>query len=117
MDFHHPGYAAGGHGNKTAVQERFQPLAEQYGVDLVINGHNHYYLRCVVNGIPHITTGGGGAPLYSPNMSAGYLAAAESTKHFTEIVVNGDDIKVVARRTDGTVIDTYISSDVPRPLV
>lgn len=66
--FHEPGWSAGGsHANNTTVQTYIQPLCKQYGVDLVLNGHNHYYSRAVVDGVQHITTGGGGAPLYAPN--------------------------------------------------
>ena len=32
----------------------------------MVAGHNHYYARAMVNGIPELTIGTGGAPLYSP---------------------------------------------------
>ncbi|MCX7013994.1 MAG: metallophosphoesterase family protein, partial [Candidatus Sumerlaeota bacterium] len=60
---HEPGWsAAGGHANNTLVQSLIQPLCLANGVDIVFGGHNHYYARCDVSGVHHITTGGGGAP-------------------------------------------------------
>ena len=60
---HEPGWSAGGgHSNNSTVQNDIQPLCLAYGVDFVVGGHNHYYARCDVDGVHHITTGGGGAP-------------------------------------------------------
>jgi len=33
------------HGPESAVQRNFHPLFDQYGVDLVLYGHNHNYMR------------------------------------------------------------------------
>ncbi|MBK9777870.1 MAG: hypothetical protein IPP62_16195 [bacterium] len=64
---HEPGWSAGGgHPNNAAVQAYLQPLFVQYGVSIVFTGHNHYYARAVVDGVNHITTGGGGGPLHTP---------------------------------------------------
>ena len=42
-------------------------LFARYGVDLVLNGHVHAYVRHVMpNGQPYVTVGTGGSPLYSP---------------------------------------------------
>ena len=56
---HEPGWTAGGHANNTDVQDYIQPLCETYNVQFVFGGHNHYYARAEVNGVIHITTGGG----------------------------------------------------------
>ena len=113
MVYHHPGWSAGGNSNKVEVQDVLQPLAEQYGVDLMINGHNHYYSRCSVNGVQHIVTGGGGAPLYNPSSTAENLVVAESARHYMEITVDGDLISTVTRRLDGTILDRYDYAAVP----
>jgi hypothetical protein len=115
--FHEPAWSAGGHGNNIDTQTRIQPLLEQYNVRLVFCGHNHYYARCDVNGVQHMTIGGGGAPLYAPNPDAENLVICEAVHHFAEITIDGDTITVVARRKDGTVIDTYSFSDEPAPPV
>ena len=105
--FHEPGWSAGGHGNNSVVQDNIQPLCETYGVDIVFAGHNHYYARADVNGIQHITTGGGGAPLYTPDSSYPYVVAAEETLHFCEIEIHGETLYLTARDTEGSVIDAF----------
>ncbi len=105
---HEPGWSAGGgHANNTTVQDDIQPLAEQYGVSIIFGGHNHYYARAVVNGIQHLTVGGGGAPLYTPNPSAVNEVAARSAYSFAEIVISGDVLTGTAVAADGTDIETF----------
>lgn len=62
---HEPGWSAGSHPNNPDSQA-LQPLFEQYGVRLVLTGHNHYYARAEVNGVTWLTVGTGGSPLYDP---------------------------------------------------
>ncbi len=62
--FHHPPYTAGSeYSDDEDVQTHLVPLFEQYGVDMVLNGHTHAYERYFDNGIYYIVTGGGGADL------------------------------------------------------
>jgi acid phosphatase type 7 len=81
--YHHPGYATGVHQDEPPagqVRQYIVPILEQYGVQLVFNGHEHTYQRTfellagnVVapnsGGIVYITSGGGGAGPYwtAPN--------------------------------------------------
>ncbi len=109
--FHEPGWSAGGHSNEADVQNYIQPLCTQYGVDIVFCGHNHYYARCVVEDIQHVTTGGGGAPLYSPNSSAQYLVESAQVHHHCEIDIQGNQLDFVARRDNGSVVDSFTLID------
>lgn len=105
--FHEPGWSGGGHGNNTTVQEYIQPLCLQYAVKLVFCGHNHYYTRADVDGIQHITTGGGGAPLYAVNLTYPNLVTGTMALHFCEIDIQGDHVYFTARDDSGTVIDSF----------
>jgi hypothetical protein len=105
--FHEPGWSAGGHGNSTSVQNYIQPLCEQYGVSIVFAGHNHYYARAVVNEIQHITTGGGGAPLYSPNSTYPNVVATAMAYHFCNIEIDGSSLHFTALKPDSTIIDEF----------
>lgn len=107
MVFHGPGYSASGHENDMDVQNYLQPLCEQYGVDLVINGDNHYYSRADVNGVMHITTGGGGAPLYDPNKNYPNIVKVDKSNHFCEIDIVDNRCIFTARRASGGVIETF----------
>jgi hypothetical protein len=128
--FHRPGWSASGtsaspgrHTNNLSVQQHLQPLFEQHNVKLVFNGDNHYYARVRVDSQGlfynyHITTGGGGAPLYIPNTVyssnysnayTGVIQASSSNRHFcrleiTDSPVDRCDLTVI--NEDGAIIDT-----------
>ncbi len=112
---HEPGWSAGGHGNSTGVQNYIQPLCVQYGVQIVFGGHNHYYARAVVDGVEHITTGGGGAPLYTPIPTYPNIVATAEVHHFCTVDIAGDQLAFKAIDTTGTVVDSFdmVHSSVP----
>jgi 3',5'-cyclic AMP phosphodiesterase CpdA len=63
--FHHPAWTCGEYRSNAAVVAKWVPLFEQYGVQLVLNGHDHNYQRFAPrNGVRYIVHGGGGAHLY-----------------------------------------------------
>jgi len=63
--FHHPPYTCGGHSGAVDVQRRWVPLFEDYGVQLVLSGHDHNYQRFAArNGVTYVVHGGGAAGLY-----------------------------------------------------
>ncbi len=103
---HEPGWSAGGHGNEQDVQHYIQPLCEKYGVPIVFAGHNHYYARAVVNNIVHITTGGGGAPLYTPYSYPNIVKTAKK-HHYCKIEINGNKLHFGAYDIYGAIIDTF----------
>jgi hypothetical protein len=112
---HEPGWSAdGGHGNNSNVQNYIQPLCVKYGVPIVFGGHNHYYARAVVNNIQHITTGGGGAPLYTPNLSYPNIVTATKANHFCILEINDQVLHLTAVKPNGEVIDTFT---IKNPLV
>jgi hypothetical protein len=106
---HEPGWSAGGgHSNNTNVQTVLQPLCLEYGVQFVFNGHNHYYSRAEVSGVEHITTGGGGAPLRTPNLTYPYIISASSSYHFCKIHIDNDTLELNVIKDDGTIIESVI---------
>jgi len=107
---HEPGWSAGGHSNNTGVQNYIQPLCEQYGIPIVFGGHNHYYARAEVNGVQHITTGGGGAPLYAPILSYPNIVTAAQAHHFCTITIQDGLLSFRAIKPDGTVIDSFTTA-------
>jgi len=63
--FHHPPYSCGGHSGHRELIDRWVPLFETYGVQLVLSGHDHNYQRFAArNGVTYVVHGGGGAGLY-----------------------------------------------------
>jgi len=105
--FHEPGWSAGYHSNDATVQTCIQPLCEEYGVTVVFAGHNHYYARAVVNGVQHITTGGGGAPLKAPVGGYPNVVDTAMALHHCEIEIDGGYLYFKAVTPEDSVIDYF----------
>ncbi len=103
---HYPLYGSSSKGNEIA--DAVQPLAEQYGVQLVVAGHEHNYLRSKpIGGVVHVLTGGGGQRVY-PFMDKlpEHLALRRAAYHHLEIAVGATKMVVRAIDEDGRRIDT-----------
>lgn len=125
VNFHNPPYNVGGHGGDSGVQSILSPLLSQYKVDLVFNGHNHYYERTYPlkggdanpmvtdtdlhhyrnpDGVIYATTGSCGAPLYDIG-SAYYLAVANKNYNFATVsIFTNNSLHVDSFLDDGTTI-------------
>jgi len=94
---HIPFYDGGGAYNHKAIQS-CEPLFHKYGVDAVLQGHEHCYVRINVNKgtpneIPYITLGCGGV---KPETNAHEFADCYAEKyHFARFdITNNDSIQV-----------------------
>jgi tartrate-resistant acid phosphatase type 5 len=103
--FHQPAFTAGFHAPGEVQQRRWVPLFRRYGVQLVLQGHNHAYERIVRDGITYITTGGGGAPTYPCLRPSEGLRACEPAHHFLAVNVWSTRIVVRAIRPDGATLE------------
>ncbi len=104
---HEPGYSAGTHDNNKGVQKYIQPLCKKYKVAMVLAGHNHYYARAEVDSVVHITTGGGGAPLYAPDLSRPYVVTATKAYHFCKVRINKDILHFEAIDNKAKQMDSF----------
>jgi hypothetical protein len=105
---HEPGWSSGGgHGNDVTVQTDIQPLCELYGVSILFAGHNHYYARADVNGIQHITTGGGGAPLRTPDTGYPDIVTTASEHHYCDIWIDDGVLTFAAVTAGGDTLDQF----------
>jgi hypothetical protein len=89
------------HGSDGGVRSRFEPIFDEFAVDLVINGHNHCYERThprkggantatvptggtvhpATQGTTYIVAGGGGKTGYPVSLSpVSYVVAEDGTK-------------------------------------
>ena len=105
---HEPGWSAnGGHPNNTTIQTVYEPLFEQYHVALVLAGHNHYYSRAMVNGIPELTVGTGGAPLYTPQTGQPNVVFTYKGNGYAKFSINGNTLTGWFINSSGSTIDTF----------
>jgi hypothetical protein len=74
-------------------------------VDLVLSGHDHIYERGDAGGTKYLVSGGGGAPVYKLGPPTPTTRKAESSYHFVEVTTTANDLRVVAHRAEGSIIE------------
>ena len=111
---HYPVFNIGGHGTGWG-HAAYLPLFHEAKVDLVLAGHSHIYerFRPVAGAkgtdawpITHITTGGGGAPLYASYPHPA-LDAQATTNHFVVIEVTPTKLTGRAFTTNNALLDKF----------
>lgn len=101
---HEPPYSAGYQGSNMAVRERYSPLFERYGVQLVLSGHEHDYQRSdPIGGVTYVVSGAGGRTRGTGE--APFTAASWSVLHFVDVNVYADHLLVRAIDQDGRAFD------------
>ncbi|APR81712.1 Purple acid phosphatase [Minicystis rosea] len=99
-------FSAGPHRNNPALESGgVIAMMRERKVDLVLAGHDHIYERGTGAGLKYIVSGGGGAPLYTKKADVRETAAFEPSYHFVEAVVDGEQVRITARRASGGVIE------------
>jgi 3',5'-cyclic AMP phosphodiesterase CpdA len=120
---HHSPYSTGQHHTDIEVpiiQSKLVPIMQQYGVDLVLTGHDHLYQRTKPlrdgaittideGGIVYIVTGAGAAASYSCT-SAVWLETSICAKDYgvySRIKVSGDTMTLEAVDDFGRIKDSF----------
>jgi predicted phosphodiesterase len=102
---HIPAYCSGGHGENHRMKRFVRGVLKPGGVDVFLTGHSHFYQRNYVEGMYHIVTAGGGAPLYTPK-KANYVQKKAKVFHYCYFDVTTDQINMTVKDIDGKIIDT-----------
>ena len=105
---HHPLYTDLGKGHHAhdsldrypESRDRLEALLAKFKVDAVFTGHEHYYQRRMVDGIVHVITGGGGAPVYDREEDGGFY-------HFVNVTVDGVKVGAEVIDINGKVRDRF----------
>ncbi|ARA94229.1 hypothetical protein AWN76_014405 [Rhodothermaceae bacterium RA] len=108
--FHHPPYcqAWSGWAGELNVRRHLMPLFEQYGVDVVFNGHTHAYERGSLNGVTYVITGGGGGGLDDYGRDVPHIDVTVLAHHYTLVEIDGPVLELAAFGTDATEIDRFV---------
>lgn len=104
------------------VRSTWTPVFDEYNVDLVMNGHDHIYLRTyplknheIVDqreGTTYIIPGSTGPKFY--DLTKRYFQAVvddEDTQMYSSVEVDGDVLSVITKTLDGRVVDTVVLED------
>lgn len=108
---HHPPYSSStGHGSTRAFQWPFR----NWGIDLVLAGHDHGYERLSRWGLTYVVNGAGGADLYrlGPRVQ-GSLVGEDRIHGALFVTPSGDRLQGRFRSTTGEIIDTFTVSSPP----
>jgi len=105
---HHPLYTDLGKGHHAhdsldrypESRDKLESLFAKRKVDAVFAGHEHYYQRRMVDGIVHVITGGGGAPVYDREEDGGFF-------HFVRVTVDDDTVSAEVIDINGRVRDRF----------
>jgi len=117
--FHEPIYCSGGHSPRIDIRTVWEPLFKKYGVNLVFQSHNHYYQRTdPIYGVTYVVTGGGGAPLYTPE-DAWFVNSSMKAFHYCilNVSLSTMEMKCYAKYTNGTPFDEFSVSGTKTPSI
>lgn len=114
---HKPIYSAStNHGSTRQLQDAWMPLYEEFGVDMVFNGHDHNYERscpvreerCVADGdgTVYLVAAGIGAPLYN-NGEDWWTVTSRKEPTYVIVDIDGNELSMTTFDLFGTEVDTY----------
>lgn len=116
--FHHPAFSSARTRDNKEIRELWGPIFEKYGVDFVLQGHDHAYLRT------HPMKNG--APAHSPATGPIYIVSVSGTKMYEQdplpytavgmtnvatyqvFQINGNTLSYRAHDTTGKVRDELV---------
>ena len=107
--YHHPLYTSGRYRTSALfTRSRLEPIFLQYGVDVGLNGHEHFYERSVLRGgVQYFTSGAGGA--LRPNditPSSTMASGFDADNHFMLMEISGDTLYFQAISRTGLTVDS-----------
>ncbi|GAA1023936.1 hypothetical protein Aple_091230 [Acrocarpospora pleiomorpha] len=124
VTFHHPVYSNTGTRNNPVVRAQWGPLFEKYGVDLVLQGHDHSYGRgnlksarqsaITHKGVSYVVSVSGGK-MYELNGGVNWtgngaevISSSENTQLYQMIDVDKDRLRFEARYANGEHHDGFL---------
>ncbi|MBA3353652.1 MAG: metallophosphoesterase [Blastocatellia bacterium] len=110
--FHHPPYSSGGrHGSDDEVRAVLHPLFVKSGIDVVFNGHDHFYERVKPqDGITYFVAGAAGKIRKGDLKEGSTITAAGFDADLSFMIVEfvGDDMHFQAISKAGNTVDSGV---------
>lgn len=122
LTYHHPMYSGAADRDNPHLRQHWQPVFDKYGVDLVLQGHDHTYARSTLVTGDNVPTGvnvfddrGGvvyvvsvsGPKMYGNGRLPQMKRVAEDTQLYQIIHVDGKTIRYEARTAKGDLYDAF----------
>lgn len=114
----HRGDESNGNGipDRQEIEQMILPIAEQYGVQMIFNGHDHDFERLgPLAGVHFVVTGGGGYSLYSVTELDEQSAQFYKKFHCVRVAITNGTLSLQAIGSDGRVFDTMSLRQTPPP--
>lgn len=108
--FHHPLYASGRHGSQVDLRVVLEPLFIKYGVDVVFNGHEHFYQRIKPQqGITYFVSGAAGR-LRRGDIKRSAITAAgfDQDRSFMVVEIADKELTFQAISRTGRIVDSGV---------
>ena len=131
--FHKPMYTSpGGHSADSTIRSKYHPLFDQYNVDIVLFGHNHWYERSYplkynsanpgspiktttatklydnIDGTIFATVGTGGQSQYSYSSKAPFIVSQYKGYGFIDLSIGSTTLAAkFYANSDGTIKDSF----------
>ncbi|MBX2923349.1 MAG: metallophosphoesterase family protein [Chitinophagaceae bacterium] len=116
VTFHHPVYSVKSNRDNKDLREKFQPIFDQYKVDLVLQGHDHAYGRGMKN-IPMPDKKGSSGTMYVVSMAGSKMydenkqdwmdKSAGHVQLYQVITVDGDRLSYNSYTASGKLFDAF----------
>ncbi len=129
LTFHHPIYSAARGRDNAKLRELWQPIFDEYQVDLVLQGHDHTYARSGLityeENLPEGTRARNGnegtvyvvsvsgPKMYDLQREDWMTRAAEDTQLYQIITIDGSSLIYQARTATGKLYDAFVLQKVP----
>jgi hypothetical protein len=121
VTFHHPVYSTAKGRDNPHIREEWRPVFDRFGVDLVLQGHDHTYGRTglmrednLLSGAFHRGERGtvyavsvSGAKMYPLGNDMRMNSAAQDKQLYQLITIDGDRLRYEARTATGELFDAF----------
>ncbi|MBN1116830.1 MAG: metallophosphoesterase [Bacteroidales bacterium] len=106
--FHHPVYSCSFNRDNTGLREMIKPILEKYGVDLVLQGHDHTY--CRGQNLPMAGTEYENLPVYVVSVSGAKMYGLNPERWSDRVGSNMQLYQVIEFAGDKIIFNSYTSS-------
>jgi hypothetical protein len=109
--FHHPLYSSGGrHGSDRALRDQLEPIFVKHGMDVVLQGHDHFYERLKPQQGIHYFVVGGSAKLRYGDIETSPLTAKgfDTGYSFMLVEIAGDEMHFQTVSDLGNTVDSGV---------